>query len=262
MTIVAAAPLPFSAMWLALLGGLAWIVATNLKADRPAWKLAHREHLFGLAGISMLVWGHEQGLFMAPKELMMGDVGRILYVHVPAAWSGLVVLTFCGGFGVAYLMTGNKTFDQLVEATAEVGILLAFLLQTTGMLWAKPTWGTFWDWDPRLITAALMMLSFCAVLILRSVLDDADQRATWTSVAAILATTSVFITYGSVRWWRSIHQMQSTPDTINETMTFLIRFNAVGMLLLSAWMVTRRWRIGAARAAAEAPPPLPAEVGV
>lgn len=256
---------PIADLWITpgqLVGLLALvvIVGTNLRAGRPAWALPRWEHAFGLAGLCVLVDGQYMGLVDAPRERMMGEVGRILYVHVPSAWLTMLTFTFCCAFAVAYLMTGRRSFDLLVESTAEVGVMLSILLQLTGMLFAKPTWGVFWDWDPRLVSTAVMMLAFLGVLTLRSVLADPEQRATWTSVGAILATTSMIVTYFSVRWWRSLHQMQSSPDTVASPMVLVLRMNAFALLFVTVWLVARRWRLAAARAAELDAPPLPAEV--
>lgn len=238
------------------------IVVGNLSAGRVAWHLPRGEHAFGLVGLATLINGQYMGLVDAPRERMMGDVGRILYVHVPSAWVTLVTFLFCFLFAVASLASGSKVMDALVEATAEVGVVLAALLQLTGMLFAKPTWGVFWDWDPRLVSTAVMMLSFMGVLALRAQLDDADRRATWTAVGAILATTSMIVTYMSVKWWRSIHQPWSSPDTVAEPMVLVLRMNAFAFLFLGVWLVTRRARIALARARADEAPPLPAAPGV
>lgn len=218
------------------------------------------EHLLGLLGLWMVVTGQYMGLITSPRERMMGEVGRILYVHVPSAWLTMLTFTFTCIFALGFLLSGRRRWDHFVGATAEVGVVLAILLQLTGMLFARPTWGVYWDWDPRLVSTAVMMLSFLGVLTLRSLLEDPDRRATWTAVGAILATTSMIVTYFSVRWWRSIHQMQSSPDTIAEPMVFVLRWNAFAFLFLVAWMVLRRVRLAALEDAALEPPPLPPEV--
>ena len=102
-----------------------------------------------------------------------------------------------------------------------------------------------------------MMIAFVGVLLLRQATADPDRRATWTSVATILAGTSMVVTYMSVRWWRSIHQMQSSPDTIDGEMVTILRMNAWAYLALSAWFITRRYRLAAALSDLEQPPPLP-----
>ncbi len=215
------------------------------------------EDIAGALGLVALVLGHYQGLFVAPPERMMGDVGRIFYVHVPVAMFSMLV--FCLAFlaAVGYLLTGRKALDWLVEAAVETGVMLNALLLLLGSLWARPTWGVWWTWDPRLTSATVMLITFVGVLMLRAATADPDRRATWSSVATILAFVNVPVTYFSVRWWRSIHQLQSGPGTVSEPIAAVFQVNQVALLLLCTWWIARRWRIARARALAEAPPPLP-----
>jgi heme exporter protein C len=243
-----------------LIVGLLLLVALamrNQTSGRPAWQLPRWEHAFGWVGLCLAIDGQYLGLVDAPRERMMGEVGRILYVHVPSAWSCLVCFSFAVIFAVAFLMTGKRSFDLAVEATAEVGVILCGLLLVTGSTFARPTWGTWWTWDPRLTSSAVMMIAFVGVLLLRQATSDPDRRATWTSVASILAGVSMVVTYMSVRWWRSIHQMQSSPDTIAPEMTMILRINGFAFLFLAAWMIGMRYRLAALRAADEEAPPLP-----
>ncbi len=235
---------------------LAGIVATNLLRGRAPHHLPRWEHAFGYVGLCAVVDGQYMGLVDAPRERMMGEVGRILYVHVPSAWLTMLTFTFTCLFAIGFLLTNKPVLDRLVAATAEVGVILAALLQATGMLFARPTWGVYWDWDPRLVSTAVMMLAFLGVLSLRSAIDDLDRRATYTSVGAILATTSMIVTYFSVRWWRSIHQMQSSPDTVADPMVLVLRINAFAFLFLTVWAVARRVRLAEEQDASQQPPPL------
>lgn len=244
---------------LAATAGIAAVAVLGVAVALRDRLRAHPEHLAGLLGLWMVVVGQYAGLFVSPPERMMGEVGRILYVHVPSAWLTMLTFTFACVFATGFLLWGRGWLDDLVVATSEVGVVLSILLQLTGMLFAKPTWGTYWDWDPRLVSTTVMMLSFLGVLTLRSVLDDTDRKATWTAVGAILATTTMFVTYFSVRWWRSIHQMQSTPDTIAESMVFVLRWNAFAFLFLTVWLVARRARLARRETLAETAPPLPLE---
>lgn len=217
----------------------------------------HWEDYVGALGAAVLAFGHYQGLFVAPPERMMGDVGRIFYVHVPVAMFAMLVfvVAFTGALG--YLLSGRRAFDSLSEAAIETGIMLNTLLLLLGSLWARPTWGVWWTWDPRLTSATVMLITFVGVLMLRAAARDPERRATWSSVATILAFVNVPVTYFSVRWWRSIHQMQSSPETVSEPMVLVFRINLVALLLLCTWWIATRWRISEARARAEEPPPLP-----
>ena len=215
-----------------------------------------KEHVVGGIGLLLMLYGHYLGLVAVPPEQMMGEVGRILYVHVPAAWITLVMFTLSFITALAFLITGKKSFDWATVATVEVGVLLNVLLLLLGSIFARPTWGVWWDWDPRLTASAIMLLTFVSVLVLRSMVEDEQRRSLWTAVTTVVAYINIPITYFSVRWWRSVHQVQSSPETVSDIFTFALRVNAFAMLFVGLWFVVRRWRIEKHRSILLTPPNL------
>jgi heme exporter protein C len=209
------------------------------------------EHVVGLFGLLLLLWGSFEGLFVAPPDRFMGDVMRIMYVHVPTAWATLLVFTMVFFVSIGWLWRGSWGWDALQEAGIEVGVVLGCLLLCQGSIWARPTWGVWWDWDPRLTTTAVLVLAFAAILALRTFVDEPKRRATWTAVASIIAYVDVPIVYFSVRWWRSLHQIQSDPSTVDGSMVTPLRINAFALLFIAIWLVVRRYRIARQRLAAE-----------
>lgn len=216
-------------------------------------------YLLACLGVVLLAWGSVWGLFVAPAESYMGDVQRIMYVHVPTAWNALLALTFAFGCSLAFLVRGGWKWDSRLEAAMEVGTVLAALLCMQGAIWAKPTWGVWWDWDPRLTTTAVMVFAFAGILTLRRFVDDPVKRAVWASVATIIAYVDVPIVYFSVKWWNSLHQLQSTPETVSKAFHWPLRINAFGILFLMSGMIALRTRVAALRLHGELAPPLPAE---
>jgi len=189
----------------------------------------------------------------------MGDVYRIMYVHVPAAWNAMLALTYAFIAALLYLFTGNWKWDARLEAAIEVGIVLSLLLCIQGAIWAKPTWGVWWDWDPRLTTTAVMLLAFVGIVALRNFVDDPEKRARWSAVATIISFVDVPIVYYSVQWWNSLHQMQSTPQTVSSPFHVPLRMNAFGILaIMIGWIILRSqlatWRLRREMAA-----PVPAQ---
>jgi heme exporter protein C len=207
-------------------------------------------------GLLLLIWGSSWGLFAAPSEAYMGDVQRIMYVHVPTAWNALLALTFAFGCALASLLRGGWEWDARLEAAIEVGVVLSALLCTQGAIWAKPTWGVWWDWDPRLTTTAVMLFAFGGILALRRFVDDPLKRAVWAAVATIVAYVDVPVVYFSVKWWNSLHQTQSTPETVSRAFHWPLRINAFGILFLMSGLIGLRARVAALRLRSElAPPP-------
>ncbi|AKU89823.1 cytochrome c biogenesis protein CcsA [Vulgatibacter incomptus] len=207
--------------------------------------------------VVLLAAGSYIGLFRAPPEHFMGEVQRIMYVHVPTAWNALLAFTFAFVCSVAFLFRQNWKWDARLEAGLEVGVLLAFLLCVQGSIWAKPTWGVWWDWDPRLTTTAVMLFAFVGILALRRFVEDPVKRATWSAVATIIAYADVPIVYYSVRWWNSLHQTQSSPQTVASTMVTPLRINAFGILFLVSGLLVLRSQLAQRRLVRELAPPLP-----
>lgn len=224
--------------------------------DMPRPSTSRTPHVFLLLGIVCLAVGSYFGLFVAPAEKYMGDVQRIMYVHVPTAWNWMLAVVFAFAAAVAFLFKNDLRWDARLEAGLEVGTLFAFLLCVQGAIWAKPTWGVWWDWDPRLTSTAVLLFAFLGILALRSFVDDPVKRAIWSSVATIIAAVDLPIVYFSVKWWNSLHQEQSTPSTVASPFHLPLRLNALGVLFLMIAFIMIRSRIAAYRLRQElaAPP--------
>ena len=198
-------------------------------------------------GAALLLFGSYRGLFVAPPEQYMRDVQRIMYVHVPTAWNWMLVVLFSLFCAIAFLFRNNMKWDSRLEAGLEVGTLMAFLLCCQGSIWAKPTWGVWWDWDPRLTSTAVLLFATLGILALRNFVEDPMKRATWSAVATIIASVDLPIIYYSVKWWNSLHQQQSTPQTVSSPFHLPLRVNAFGVLFLVIGFIMLRTRIAAAR---------------
>lgn len=197
--------------------------------------------LLGILGLVLLLIGSWIGLVMTPAERHMGDVARILYVHVPCAWNSLLAYTFAFVFAIASLWTRRAKWDHLMVGSIEIGLILNGLLLVQGMLFAKPTWGIWWTWgDVRLVFSFLLFLLFAGVLALRAFVDDPARRGAWTGIATIVAFVDVPLVYFCVRWWRTLHQMQSTPETMSAEFKLPMRINAFAVLFLACWFIARR----------------------
>lgn len=144
--------------------------------------------------------------FLAPLDANQGSLVRLMFVHVPAAWLSYLAYAGTGLFGLLYLISRRPAFDRYALASAEIGLIFTVVVLIGGMLWAKPTWGTYWVWEPRLTTTALSLVIYGGYLIVRSLIDDPQRRARVAGVIGVAGTLYVPINYMSVYWWRSIHQ--------------------------------------------------------
>ena len=215
--------------------------------DAPEIPTHRTPYVLLTLGVLLLLAGSWLGLFVVPAESYMGDVQRIMYVHVPTAWSWMLVVLFSLGCAVAFLFRNDLKWDTRMEAGLEVGSVLAFLLCAQGAIWAKPTWGVWWDWDPRLTSTAVLLFAFLGILALRKFVDDPVRRAIWSSVATIIAAIDLPIVYFSVKWWNSLHQQQSTPDTVSSQFQLPLRLNTLGILLVVMALIALRSRMAAYR---------------
>ena len=212
-----------------------------------------------LVGGALLVAGSFWGLLFAPAEVFMGEVYRIFYIHVPTAWNGLLLLTAAFLCALMYLIKGDLVWDDRLEATMEAGVVLSALLTIQGSIWARPTWGVWWNWDPRLTTTAILVFAFAGILALRTSLKEPRRRAMVSSVATIVAAADVPLVYFSVRFWNSLHQIQSSPATVSAAFVWPLRVNAIAVLILMAGLISiRAETVARLREAGSEPPPLPA----
>ena len=185
----------------------------------------------------------------APPDRIQGNLQRLMYVHVPAAWLAFLAfgLTLVGSVG--WLWRRQDRFDLLAASAAEVGVFFTGLAIVLGSLWGKPVWGVWWTWDPRLVTTALLFFVYLGYLALRRATLDPVRRASRAAVFGIAAFVQVPIVHLSVLWWRGLHQpptvLRPGDPTIDHRMlaallTNLLAFTAVFALLLV-------WRLRLAR---------------
>lgn len=199
--------------------------------------------LAGFLAIPALVVGLYLSVVWAPPDAMMGNVQRIMYVHFPS-WIATAI-SYLTAFvcSVAYLVRRKPTMDYLAHAGVEIGVLFNITGLMTGSLWGRPTWGVWWTWDARLTTTALMLVIFLGYLAVRSFLEDPEARA---RIAALVATIGFFtlpIVYKSVEWWRTLHQPQSSPATVDPQIVIALRVMFVAFALLAAYLISRRYAL-------------------
>jgi heme exporter protein C len=199
-----------------------------------------------LAAVAIAV-GLAMGFGVAPREVTQGNVQRIMYVHVPAVW--VAYLAFGVGFvaSVVYLARRRPGADRLAHAACEVGTLFLGVNIVTGAIWGKPTWGTWWTWDARLTSVAVVFVMFLAYLLLRGAIDDRERGARYAAVLGIVAALNIPLVHFSVYWWRTLHQPPSLLKPGSSTMPPVILtallVNFAALALLGAYFIARRARV-------------------
>lgn len=224
----------------ALVVGIIWVI--NRVESRTRASFPVRAGLVA-TGLLLLGVGTWMGLSWAPPDRMMGDVQRIMYAHVPSLWMAMIGLVINFGASVAYLFKASWKLDSLAEASAEVGVILGANGVLLGSIWARPTFGVWWTWDPRLIASAIMLVAYFGYLALRRFIEDPERRAVWSAVVAIIVAVDLPIVWFSVRWWRSIHQLQSSPSTVDPKIGVALRTMAFAFLALTIVFIWQRYRI-------------------
>src|SRR3954466_4817318 len=152
--------------------------------DRLLVKTGSRgaQRLLGWATLAGLGATTALGLFVVPADAEQGDVQRLMYVHVPAAWLAFSSFGVVFVASIAYLRTGQIRWDRVAVSSAELGVQFVALPIVLGSLWGRPVWGPWWTWDPRLTTTAVLLLIYVGYLSLRQIADSPARRAHWSAV--------------------------------------------------------------------------------
>jgi heme exporter protein C len=187
-----------------------------------------------LAGILALA-GLYVGLFVAPTDAQQGEVYRIIFIHVPAAWMSMfiyVVMAFWSAVGFAMQ---TRLSAMLARALAPTGALFTFIALWTGSLWGKPTWGTWWVWDARLTSELILLFLYFGFMALQAAIDDRRRADRAGALLAIVGVVNVPIIYFSVKWWNTLHQGASVSFTRAPSMAATM-FTGMILMALAFWM--------------------------
>jgi heme exporter protein C len=202
--------------------------------------------LGGLAVI-LLAAGVATALGVAPPDAVQGNVQRIMYLHVPAILTAYVAIAVVLVASIAYLRGRTPKWDRIALASGELAVCFIALTLASGSIWGKPTWGTWWTWDARLTSTALLFVIYLGYLLLRSVVEDREQAATYAAVLGIVGALDVPIIHFSVQWWRTLHQpatmLRPQAPTMDPSMLAVLLLNVAAFLVTYAYLAGRRYRL-------------------
>ncbi|HEY7525656.1 MAG TPA: cytochrome c biogenesis protein CcsA [Candidatus Limnocylindria bacterium] len=205
--------------------------------------------VLGIVALLAVVAASVNALFLVPADVYQGDAQRIMYVHVPSAWLGYLSFGVTALAGIGYLWKRDLRLDAIAVSGAEIGVMFTAFAIWGGMMWGKPVWGVFWQWeDPRLTTTALLLALYLGYLLFRRLTDDPHRRAARAAVVGIVAAVDIPIVHFSVEWWRGLHQGPTfgSPDKLlHPAAPVLFVIALVGMVvaftLAWVWLMIRRY---------------------
>ena len=191
-----------------------------------------------------LIAGLFMGFGVAPREITQGNVQRIMYLHVPTAWVAYLAFGIVFFASIGYLWTRSDAADRLARASAEAGVIFTGVTIAAGSIWGKPTWGTWWTWDARLTSVAIMFVMYLGYLLLRGIIEEPERAARYGAVLGIVAALDVPLVHFSVYWWRTLHQpptvMKPGPINMPPAIFAALLVNVVAFTLLYTYFVAKR----------------------
>ncbi len=200
------------------------------------------ERTLGVLALVAMLAGSYVGLAVVPADAAQGNVQRLMYVHVPAAWLAFLAFFIVFVMSVLYLIQRDERWDRVAASSAEIGVVFTVVTLLLGMMWGKPTWGVFWTWDPRLTTTAILLAIYVGYGALRSFADDGEKRARWSAIVGVIGFANVPIVYMSVTWWRTLHQPPSSPRSVSPDILWTLMLNLAAFTIVYAYLMVRRIR--------------------
>lgn len=203
-----------------------------------AQAIARRGTLLTAVALLALAGVYLRALMFTPIERFQGPAQKIFYVHAPAAWSALLAFSVTGLLSAAYLWLRDRRLDLVASASAEVGLAFSCIMLTTGPLWAKPVWGTWWTWDARLTSTLFIFLLFVGYQVLRGAVTDPEVRARYCAVIGLLGLVLVPFIHMTVYLFRTLHpdpvvMKPGTPSLPGDMLlTLLVSFGVFTLLYL------------------------------
>ncbi len=223
-----------------------------------ALRIIRRGGVLTVLGLLGLVAVYILALVYTPTEVRQGLAQKIFYVHAPAAWAALMAFSLVGTVSGLYLWLRDERLDRFAASSAEVGLVFSVIMLTTGPIWGKPVWGTWWTWDARLTLTLFLFFLFVGYLALRAALEDPGERGRFAAVVGLLGLVLVPFVHLSVYLFRTLHPQPvlvkpSAPSMPPEMLrTLLISFGVFTLLYLGFVMVRYGLQLATDEAAREA----------
>jgi heme exporter protein C len=190
---------------------------------------------FGALAAALGTVGLYIAFIVAPSDQQQGEIYRVIFVHVPAAWMSMfiyVVMAFWAGCGLVF---NTRLSGMMASALAPTGAAFTLVALWTGSLWGRPAWGAWWVWDARLTSELILLFLYCGFIALHAAIDDARRADRSCAVLALVGVVNIPIIYFSVQWWNTLHQGASVSITRAPSMAPTM-FAGLIVMALAFWM--------------------------
>jgi heme exporter protein C len=200
--------------------------------------------IFALLTGALLSYALYQALVVAPTDQMQGDVYRIIFYHVPSAWTAFLLFTINFIASVVYLIRRNLKADAIAAVSAEVGVVFCTVVLVTGPLWARPVWGIWWTWDWRLTSTLVLWLIYVSYLFLRR-FSSSSQTPVLAAALAIFGALDVPLVYFSIWFFRTQHPQPVIGDggSMDPSMLHVLLINWAAFLCFGGLVTWSRYRL-------------------
>jgi heme exporter protein C len=188
---------------------------------------------FGLAA-ALGIAGLYVGLVAAPVDAQQGEVYRIIFIHVPAAWMSMFLYFVMAVYAGISLTFNTRLAAMMARAIAPTGAMFTFVALWTGAFWGRPTWGAYWVWDARLTSELVLLFLYFGFIALANAFEDPRRGDRAAALLALIGLVNLPIIYFSVLWWNTLHQGASV--SFKGTSMHVTMFRGMLLMALAFWM--------------------------
>ena len=210
----------------------------NFLSPNNALKIINKlQKIILILFLSVLILGLLEALIISPEDYKQSDSVRIMYVHVPAAWTSLGIFTLISILSFGIFIFKNKNLSLITKSLAPSGFVFNIIALVTGSIWGKPTWGTWWAWDARITSMLLLSIFYLMFILSWRIADNNDRAIKISSLIAIIGLINIPIIKFSVDWWNTLHQPASVKlleeTTIHSSMLVPLTIMTAAFALFS-----------------------------
>ncbi len=189
---------------------------------------------FAAAAAILALIGLYISFVLAPTDAQQGEVYRVIFIHVPAAWMSMFIYLVMAGYCALGLAFNTRLSAMMACALAPTGAMFTFVALWTGALWGKPTWGTWWAWDARMTSELILLFLYLGFIALHASIEEPRRADRASALLALVGVVNIPIIYFSVKWWNTLHQGASVSLTAAPKMAQTMLWGML-VMALAAW---------------------------